>query len=93
MKKNRTAWPFKTIPVDQAVGTAVAHDMTQVIPGKFKGPAFKKGHEITSGDLCRLMQMGKNNLYVLDLHYGTAGLRPVPPDHHFRPDFAPGDGR
>jgi molybdenum cofactor synthesis domain-containing protein len=70
MKNNPKAWPFKTIPVDQAVGTAVAHDMTQVIPGKFKGPAFKKGHEITSGDLCRLMQMGKNNLYVLDLKTG-----------------------
>jgi len=41
--------------------------MTQVIPGEFKGPAFKKGHKITSGDLCRLMRMGKNHLYVLDL--------------------------
>jgi molybdenum cofactor synthesis domain-containing protein len=70
MENNPKAWPFKTIPVDQAVGTAVAHDMTQVIPGKFKGPAFKKGHEITSGDLCRLMQMGKNNLYVLELKPG-----------------------
>ena len=59
--------PFKTIPIDQAVGCTLAHDMTQVIPGEFKGPAFKKGHKVTSGDLCRLMRMGKNNLYVLDL--------------------------
>jgi molybdenum cofactor synthesis domain-containing protein len=67
MEKNRTALPFRTLPVEQAVGTTLAHDMTQVIPGKYKGPAFKKGHKITSGDLCRLMQMGKNNVYVLDL--------------------------
>jgi len=58
---------FKTIPVDQAVGTALAHDMTEVIPGKYKGPTFKKGYKVKSKDLCRLMRMGKNNLYVLDL--------------------------
>ncbi|MFA5906751.1 MAG: molybdopterin-binding protein, partial [Desulfobacula sp.] len=59
--------PFRTIPVEEAVGTTLAHDMTRIIPGKSKGPEFKKGHKITSGDLCRLMRMGKNNLYVLDL--------------------------
>lgn len=58
---------FKTIPVEEAVEKTLAHDMTQIIPGKFKGPAFKKGHKIKAGDLCRLMSMGKNNIYVLDL--------------------------
>ncbi|WP_022668017.1 molybdopterin-binding protein [Desulfospira joergensenii] len=62
--------PFKTIPVEEAVGTTLAHDMTQIIPGKFKGPAFKKGHKIESSDVCRLMRMGKNHLYVLDLEEG-----------------------
>ena len=57
---------FKTIPVDQAVGTTLAHDMMEIIPGRYKGPAFKKGHKVKSEDLCRLMRMGKNNLYVLD---------------------------
>ncbi len=60
--------PFKIIPVDQAVGMTLAHDLTEVIPGKSKGPAFKKGHQVKSEDLCRLMRMGKNNLYVLDLN-------------------------
>ena len=59
--------PFKTIPVEEAVGTTLAHDMTEIIPGKSKGPAFKKGHKVTAGDICRLMRLGKNNLYVLDL--------------------------
>ncbi len=59
--------PFRTIPIDQAAGTTLAHDMTEIIPGRHKGPAFKKGHKIKQEDLCRLMRMGKNNLYVLDL--------------------------
>ena len=59
--------PFKTIPVAEAVGTTLAHDMTEIIPGESKGPAFKKGHKVTDSDVCRLMRMGKNNLFVLDL--------------------------
>ncbi len=70
MSKSVEAKDFKTIPVQQGVGTYLAHDMTQIIPGESKGPAFKKGHKITSSDLCRLMRMGKNNLYVLDLKEG-----------------------
>jgi len=58
---------LKTIPVDQAVGMTIAHDMTEIIPGKSKGPAFKKGHQVSARDICHLMRMGKNNLYVLDL--------------------------
>ena len=64
----KTAPPsFKTIPVEKAVGTTLAHDMTEIIPGKSKGPVFKKGYKVKSEDVCRLMRMGKNNLYVLDL--------------------------
>jgi len=67
MCKQTAAFSFKTIPVSQAVGTTLAHDMTEVIPGKSKKPAFKKGHKVKTEDLCRLMRMGKNRLYVLDI--------------------------
>lgn len=67
MCRNTYEHPFKTVPVQEAVGTPLAHDMTEIIPGASKGPAFKKGHNITAGDVCRLMRMGKNNMYVLDL--------------------------
>lgn len=67
MCKRTTSMPFRTIPVEQAVGTTLAHDMTEVIPGKSKGPVFRKGHKVREQDVCRLMRMGKNNLYVLDL--------------------------
>lgn len=59
--------PFKIIPIDEAVGMILAHDMTEIIPGKSKGAVFQKGHQVKSEDLCRLMRMGKNHLYVLDL--------------------------
>lgn len=45
----------------------IAHDMTEIVPGKTKGPGFKRGHRVSAGDICRLQRMGKNNLYVLDL--------------------------
>ncbi len=67
MGKN-SAMQFKTIPVDQAVGMTLAHDMTEIIPGKSKGLVFKRGHKVKQGDLCRLMRMGKNNLYILNLN-------------------------
>jgi molybdenum cofactor synthesis domain-containing protein len=67
MCKKAACKPYKTIPVEQAVGTTIAHDMTEIIPGKSKEPVFRKGHKVQTEDVCRLMRMGRNNLYVLDL--------------------------
>ena len=67
MKNKSEVLPFRTIPVNQAVGTTLAHDMTRIIPGEYKGPAFRKGHTVSCSDVCQLMRMGKKNLYVLDL--------------------------
>jgi molybdenum cofactor synthesis domain-containing protein len=58
---------LKKIKLDDAVGTKLAHDLTEIRPGEFKGAAFHKGHTVCSHDLCRLQKMGKNHLYVLDL--------------------------
>jgi molybdenum cofactor synthesis domain-containing protein len=55
------------IPVEQAVGTRLAHDITEVRPGEFKGPSFRKGHEVKQEDICHLMRLGKRHLYILDL--------------------------
>jgi Probable molybdopterin binding domain len=55
------------IPVEQAVGTHLAHDITEIRPGEFKGPSFRKGHKVAPEDLCHLMRLGKRHLYVLDL--------------------------
>lgn len=58
------------IPIEQAVGTIIAHDITEIRPGQFKGPAFKKGHIITEEDLAHLRRIGKEHLFVLDLKPG-----------------------
>jgi formylmethanofuran dehydrogenase subunit E len=57
---------LKTVSVEEGIGKAIVHDMTEIVPGKSKGPAFQKGHVLDAGDLCRLHQMGKQQVYVAD---------------------------
>jgi molybdenum cofactor synthesis domain-containing protein len=57
----------KTIPVREAIGTVLAHDITEIRPGEFKGRAFKKGHIIREEDVCHLQRLGKEHLYVLNI--------------------------
>ncbi|MGD9309939.1 MAG: molybdopterin-binding protein [Desulfosarcina sp.] len=56
------------IKVEKAVGTRLAHDITEIRPGKSKGPSFRRGHRVRQQDVCRLMRLGKRHLYVLDLN-------------------------
>ena len=58
---------LKKIKLKDAVGTELAHDITEIRPGEFKGPAFHKGHTVCNEDLCHLQKLGKNNLYLIDL--------------------------
>ncbi|MDO5131525.1 MAG: molybdopterin-binding protein [Eubacteriales bacterium] len=55
---------MKLIDTRDAVGHVLCHDMTQILPGKFKGPAFKKGHVVTEEDIPVLLSIGKEHLYV-----------------------------
>ncbi|MFZ5572324.1 MAG: FmdE family protein [Thermodesulfobacteriota bacterium] len=55
-----------TIPVNTCEGKPALHDMTRVVPGESKGPAFVKGQQLTAGDICRLQQMGRERIYTLD---------------------------
>ena len=57
---------LSAVPLEEALGQHLLHDMTQIIPGESKGPVFKKGQVLTVGDLCRLQQMGRHNLYVAE---------------------------
>lgn len=61
---------LKKISLEEAIGTQLAHDITEIRPGEFKGPAFRKGHTVCDEDICRLQKLGKNRLYVLDLEEG-----------------------
>src|SRR5690242_14100410 len=55
------------VPVHEAVGLRLAHDLTQIIPGQFKGRLFTKGHLITEEDIPRLLDIGKEHIYILEL--------------------------
>jgi len=57
----------KTIPVTEAVGTVLAHDITEIRPNEFKGRAFKKGHVVKEEDVCHLQRLGKEHLFVLSI--------------------------
>ena len=58
---------LKVIPVEEAVGTRLAHDITEIIPGGHKGPRFRRGHLIAEEDVPRLLDVGKAHLYIMDL--------------------------
>src|SRR6266542_1136668 len=58
---------LKIIPVEEAVGLPLAHDITEIVPGKHKGPAFRRGHIVRQEDISKLLDVGKRNLYVKEL--------------------------
>ncbi|WHH60493.1 molybdopterin-binding protein [Petroclostridium sp. X23] len=55
---------MKKVKVQEAVGAILCHDMTKIIPGEFKGRAFKKGHIITEEDIPELLNIGKEHIYI-----------------------------
>lgn len=57
---------MKMIRVEDAVGSVLIHDMTQIVPGERKGVRFKKGHIVHSEDIPILLSMGKEHIYVWD---------------------------
>ncbi|MBQ3285986.1 MAG: molybdopterin-binding protein [Ruminococcus sp.] len=58
---------MKLIKTIDAVGHVLCHDMTQIIPGEYKGARFRKGHIVTEEDIPVLLSMGKENLYIYEM--------------------------
>ncbi|MCR5673551.1 MAG: molybdopterin-binding protein [Lachnospiraceae bacterium] len=61
---------MKLVRTEEAVGHVLCHDITRIIPGKEKGPVFKKGHIVTKEDIPVLLSVGKENLYIWENHEG-----------------------
>ncbi|MDO5673369.1 MAG: molybdopterin-binding protein [bacterium] len=57
----------KTVPVEEAVGMVLPHDITEIIKDVRKSRAFKKGHIIRPEDVATLRRLGKEHIYVLNL--------------------------
>ncbi|MGI5921204.1 MAG: molybdopterin-binding protein [Syntrophomonadaceae bacterium] len=71
---------MRKVPVDQAAGLILGHDITEIVPGRKKGRAFSKGHIITPADIPKLRSLGKENIYVWEpspniIHENEAALR------------------
>ncbi len=61
---------LREVKVEDAVGMVLAHDLTRIVPGRFKGRLFKKGHVIREEDIPQLLDIGKEHIYILDLQEG-----------------------
>ena len=61
---------MKQIKTVDAVGEVLCHDITQILPGEFKGRKFKKGHIIRKEDIEVLLSLGKDHIYVWEKEEG-----------------------
>ena len=59
---------MKKVRVEDALGMILAHDLTKIEPGKFKGAAYKKGHVIEEEDIKGLKDAGKYHIYAMELN-------------------------
>lgn len=71
---------MEIVPVAEAIGMILCQDITKIVPGEFKGRAFKKGHVIREEDVEVLLNLGKEHIYVWapdpgDIHENDAALR------------------
>lgn len=71
----------KKLNLEEALGKALAHDLTQIVADKhYKGARFRKGHIVTEEDIAVLRSMGREHLALLELdadevHEDDAALR------------------
>ena len=61
---------MKLIRTEDAVGSVLCHDITQIIPGVVKDAVFRKGHIVTEEDIPVLLSVGKEHLYVWEKEEG-----------------------
>lgn len=51
---------MKKIKTEDAIGSVLCHDITEIVKDQRKGPRFKKGHIIKEEDIEVLLNLGKN---------------------------------
>jgi molybdenum cofactor synthesis domain-containing protein len=78
--QNASSQMLECVSLQDAVGLVLAHDITEIRPGEYKGPAFQKGHIIQEADICHLQRLGKRHVYAINvqpgfLHENEAALR------------------
>jgi molybdenum cofactor synthesis domain-containing protein len=68
--------------VREAVGFTLYHDITEIVPGRSKGPAFLRGHVVGEEDVEHLLRLGKEHLYVMEPEAAHSRHKTIP---HLRP--------
>lgn len=61
---------MKLIKTEEAVGSVLCHDITQIIKGVIKDAVFRKGHIVKEEDIPVLLSVGKEHLYVWETEEG-----------------------
>ena len=61
---------MKEIRTEDAVGSVLCHDITQIIKDQKKGVLFSKGHVIKEEDIPLLLSVGKEHLFVWEKKEG-----------------------
>jgi len=61
---------MKLIKTADSVGHVLCHDITRIVRGGTKGPAFKKGHIVKEEDIPLLLSLGKENIYIWENEAG-----------------------
>lgn len=85
---------MQKIKIQDAVGRALCHDITEMNDG-FKGVAFKRGHIIQPDDIDHMLRIGKQHIFVWEEHTGEiheddcarrmAAMAPVEGAHYTEP--------
>ena len=61
---------MKEIRTEDAVGSVLCHDITQIIKDQKKGVLFSKGHVVKEEDIPLLLSVGKEHLFVWEKKEG-----------------------
>ena len=85
---------MKKVRVEDAVGMTLCHDITAMFDG-FKGPLFRRGHVIAAEDIPRMLDIGKQTVFIWEPEAGEvheedaaarmAAAMPVPGAHYEGP--------
>lgn len=60
---------MKKVKVQDAIGMTLCHDITAMVDG-FKGAAFKRGHVIIQEDIPKLLDIGKQHVFIWEENAG-----------------------
>lgn len=71
---------MRKVAVEDAIGQALGHDITKIVPGKEKLRAFQRGHIVEPGDVEKLKDLGKEHIYIWEpddtqVHEDDAAVR------------------